>query len=124
MRNSGVIAALQVSDTTTSFTVLGPIFFVMFDILLLISVAALAVSQASLVSRNVTTNELSNWHRYEYLKDEDGDYRNPFDNGWNENCNEVCFPDRASGVPYTLDRPKKPSQMIGERDSLVKTSVD
>ncbi len=28
-----------------------------------ISVAALALAQASQVSRNVTTNELANWHR-------------------------------------------------------------
>jgi len=38
--------------------------FVVFDIFLLISVAALAIAQASQVARNVTTNELANWHRW------------------------------------------------------------
>jgi hypothetical protein len=37
--------------------------FVVFDVFLLISVAALAIAQASQVARNVTTNELANWHR-------------------------------------------------------------
>lgn len=42
---------------------IGPVMFVVFDIFLLISVAALAIAQASQVARNVTTNELANWHR-------------------------------------------------------------
>lgn len=42
----------------------GPVMFVVFDIFLLISVAALAIAQASQVARNVTTNELANWHRW------------------------------------------------------------
>lgn len=42
---------------------IGPVIFVVFDIFLLISVAALAIAQASQVARNVTTNELANWHR-------------------------------------------------------------
>lgn len=42
---------------------MGPVLFVVFDVFLLISVAALAIAQASQVARNVTTNELANWHR-------------------------------------------------------------
>lgn len=41
----------------------GPVLFVVFDVFLLISLAALAIAQASQVARNVTTNELANWHR-------------------------------------------------------------
>jgi hypothetical protein len=33
------------------------------DVFVCISVAALAIAQASQVARNVTTNELANWHR-------------------------------------------------------------
>lgn len=44
-------------------SMVGPVAFVCFDIFLLISVAALAIAQASQVARNVTTNELANWHR-------------------------------------------------------------
>ena len=42
---------------------LWPVMFVVVDVFLLISVAALAIAQASQVARNVTTNELANWHR-------------------------------------------------------------
>ena len=42
---------------------LWPVMFVVIDVFLLISVAALAIAQASQVARNVTTNELANWHR-------------------------------------------------------------
>lgn len=37
--------------------------FVVVDVFVGISVAALAISQASQLGRNVTTNELTNWHR-------------------------------------------------------------
>lgn len=45
-------------------SMVGPVAFVVFDLFLLISVAALAIAQASQVARNVTTNELANWHRW------------------------------------------------------------
>ena len=38
-------------------------------------------AQLSQVFRNVTTNELSNAHRYQWLKDDDGRFANPFDRG-------------------------------------------
>lgn len=111
------------NDTGVGLSVIGPIIFVVFDMVLFISVAALAIAQASQVSRNVTTNELSNWHRYAYLQsDSSGDFFNPFDNGVQQNCKEVCFPTRAPKPRYTLDKGiKKPSTRLGERDSLVKS---
>lgn len=42
----------------------GLIVFVVVDVFVGISVAALAISQASQLGRNVTTNELTNWHRW------------------------------------------------------------
>jgi palmitoyltransferase len=46
-----------------------------------LSVAALAIAQSSQVARNVTTNELANWHRYKYLQAADGSFTNPFNKG-------------------------------------------
>ena len=93
--------------------------------MLLISVSALAAAQTSQVARNVTTNELSNWHRYPYLRSSDGDFHNPFDRGCKSNCSEVCFPHKASKPCYTREQIRKPpSTKMGERDSLVKSSID
>lgn len=44
------------------------IVFEVLDVFVGLSVAALAIAQASQVARNVTTNELANWHRYRYLQ--------------------------------------------------------
>ncbi|KAK9823611.1 hypothetical protein WJX72_004215 [[Myrmecia] bisecta] len=79
------------------------IFFVILDIFVLISVAALAITQASQVARNVTTNELANWHRYKYLRTgPDGSFQNPFDKGCKHNCVEALFPARAPTAPVML----------------------
>eukprot|EP00878_Enallax_costatus_P022945 GHUV01024385.1.p1 GENE.GHUV01024385.1~~GHUV01024385.1.p1 ORF type:complete len:304 (+),score=86.56 GHUV01024385.1:95-913(+) len=59
-----------------------------------ISVAVLAVAQASQVARNVTTNELANWHRYKYLQDPNGTFSNPFNRGVKYNCWEAFHPVR------------------------------
>lgn len=59
-----------------------------------ISVAVLAVAQASQVARNVTTNELANWHRYKYLQDSNGGFSNPFHKGVKLNCWEAFHPQR------------------------------
>ncbi|KAJ9511104.1 hypothetical protein QJQ45_013141 [Haematococcus lacustris] len=55
--------------------------FVVADLFVGVSVAALAVAQASQIARNVTTNELANWHRYKYLQTADGSFHNPFSKG-------------------------------------------
>lgn len=61
--------------------------------------------------RNVTTNELSNWPRYKYLRDELGNFHNPFDRGWKANCTEVCLPAHA---PPSLAVPTgEPSEKVG-----------
>ena len=38
--------------------------------------------------RNITTNERINHHKYEYLKDGNGDFSNPFDQGTRINMKE------------------------------------
>jgi len=55
--------------------------FAVFDALTLLPVAFLTVAQLSQAARNITTNELSNVHRYAYLKSAEGRFANPFDRG-------------------------------------------
>lgn len=61
------------------------------------------VAQAGQVSKNVTTNELANWHRYKYLKGgPNNTFENPFDKGCRKNCTDTCFPERSSPAPLVL----------------------
>lgn len=69
-----------------------------------ISVAVLAVAQASQVARNVTTNELANWHRYKYLQDGSGGFSNPFNRGIRANCIEAFHPASTPSAPMMLQR--------------------
>eukprot|EP00879_Flechtneria_rotunda_P014039 GHRR01014666.1.p1 GENE.GHRR01014666.1~~GHRR01014666.1.p1 ORF type:complete len:501 (+),score=212.11 GHRR01014666.1:1155-2657(+) len=69
-----------------------------------ISVAVLAVAQASQVARNVTTNELANWHRYKYLQDGSGGFTNPFNRGIKANCYEAFHPRSTPVAPVLLSR--------------------
>ena len=59
-------AAIKMStmESGSGAQLVWPVLFVAVDVFLLVSVAALAIAQASQVSRNVTTNELANWHRW------------------------------------------------------------
>jgi len=78
------------------------IMFLVIDIFLLISVGVLAGSQAGQIARNLTTNELANWHRYKYLIRKDGGFRNPFDRGLLRNCLEVLLPDVNGRQPVSM----------------------
>lgn len=95
-------AAMKLSTNPSGLVLVWPVLFVVVDVFLLISVAALAIAQASQVLRNMTTNEMANWHRYKYLHGSDGDFLNPFDQGWRANCKEVCLPGSAPQAPVVL----------------------
>jgi hypothetical protein len=79
-------------------------FFLIIGGFVSISVGVLAVAQASQVARNVTTNELANWHRYSYLQDASGGFHNPFNRGLKGNCLEAFSPDRTPMAPMMLPR--------------------
>ncbi|KAK9862688.1 hypothetical protein WJX84_002510 [Apatococcus fuscideae] len=64
--------------------------------------SALAITQATQISRNVTTNELANWQRYTYLRDPHGMFMNPFDKGCRNNCVEAMLPKHGSTAPLVL----------------------
>ena len=74
----------------------------MVDLFVLISVAALAITQGTQIARNVTTNELANWQRYSYLRDAHGQFTNPFDKGCRSNCMEAMVPKRGPVAPLVL----------------------
>lgn len=38
------------------------------------------------IARNITTNELANSVRYDYLRGPDGRFRNPYNHGCRKNC--------------------------------------
>ncbi|KIY98503.1 S-acyltransferase TIP1 [Monoraphidium neglectum] len=84
--------------------------FVIIDGFVAISVAVLAVAQASQVARNVTTNELANWHRYKYLQDAAGRFHNPFNHSCCTNCAEAFAPDAVPVAPVML--PRDPDSLL------------
>eukprot|EP01029_Cantina_marsupialis_P023128 TRINITY_DN5712_c0_g1_i1.p1 TRINITY_DN5712_c0_g1~~TRINITY_DN5712_c0_g1_i1.p1 ORF type:complete len:541 (-),score=86.75 TRINITY_DN5712_c0_g1_i1:203-1825(-) len=57
---------------------------------------ALLYYQVSLISKNMTTNEMHNWERYEYLQcDYSGKFENPFDQGtWYLNWKDFLLNDQ------------------------------
>jgi len=77
-------------------------FFLILGAFVSISVGVLAVAQASQVVRNVTTNELANWHRYSYLQDSAGNFFNPFSRGLKANCLEAFSPSTTPTAPMML----------------------
>jgi len=80
-----------------------------------ISVAALALTQASQVFRNLTTNEMTNWYRYKYLRDSNGAFRNPFDRGCLGNCRDACLPTLTPRAPISLDDLDRDALLNAER---------
>eukprot|EP00877_Chromochloris_zofingiensis_P000754 jgi/Chrzof1/1067/Cz01g38320.t1 len=94
----------QVLSGTWSNNLAWTMVFVIIDGFVSISVAVLAIAQASQVGRNVTTNELANWHRYKYLQDQSGNFSNPFNRGLKANCLEAFQPDQVPTAPVMLRR--------------------
>lgn len=102
------------------------ILFVIVDGFVLMSVGALAVTQGSQIARNITTNELANWHRYKYLKDAEGQFSNPFDKGCKTNCTEALFPARAPSAPFVIphDQPETMSLLKMEQGQLANKHLE
>ncbi|GKV23802.1 hypothetical protein SLEP1_g33496 [Rubroshorea leprosula] len=64
----------------------GIVVFLVLDLIILVGAATLTTSQAYQIARNITTNELSNARRYQYLRGPDGRFHNPYNHGWRKNC--------------------------------------
>ncbi|KAH7855368.1 hypothetical protein Vadar_024110 [Vaccinium darrowii] len=69
----------------------GAISFLIVDFFLFSGVATLTCMQASQISRNITTNEMTNVMRYSYLKGPGGRFRNPYDHGCKKNCKDFLI---------------------------------
>ncbi|KAK9666582.1 hypothetical protein RND81_14G195500 [Saponaria officinalis] len=84
-----VVPAVSSGETWWHYIVAQhPVFIVFFllDFLIFIASTTLAISQASQIARNITTNELANASRYSYLRGRDGRFRNPYNHGCRKNC--------------------------------------
>ncbi|KAL2587852.1 hypothetical protein GLYMA_13G163400v4 [Glycine max] len=69
----------------------GAISFLIADFFLFFGVFTLTVVQASQISRNITTNEMANALRYNYLRGPGGRFRNPYDHGIKKNCSDFLI---------------------------------
>ncbi|CAA3010801.1 S-acyltransferase 24-like [Olea europaea subsp. europaea] len=78
----------------------GAISFLIADFFLLSGVAVLTVVQASQIARNITTNEMANSMRYNYLRGAGGRFRNPYDHGCKKNCSDFLINGYNEDVEY------------------------
>ncbi|KAF1001848.1 protein S-acyltransferase 24-like [Apium graveolens] len=70
---------------------IGAVAFLFWDSFLFPGVAILTVVQVSQISRNITTNELANVMRYNYLRGPGGRFKNPYDHGCKKNCSDFLI---------------------------------
>lgn len=77
------------------------------------------------VAQNVTTNELSNWSRYAYMRDDKGRYSNPFDNGIRRNCIEAFNPAASTAdLPFALaGNPSETMSLLRNEQQSCKSAV-
>ncbi|KAA3486048.1 protein S-acyltransferase 24-like isoform X1 [Gossypium australe] len=78
---------------------IGALTFLIMDIFYFFGASALVVSQATQISRNITTNEMANIMRYSYLRGADGQLRNPYDHGCWKNCSDFMINGYNEDVP-------------------------
>ncbi|KAI4344211.1 hypothetical protein L6164_011462 [Bauhinia variegata] len=69
----------------------GAISFLVADFFLFFGVFVLTVVQANQISHNITTNEMANAMRYNYLRGPGGRFRNPYDHGFKKNCSDFLI---------------------------------
>ncbi|KAL1193987.1 putative protein S-acyltransferase 23 [Cardamine amara subsp. amara] len=80
--------------------------FLFFDFLIFIATMTLTISQAYMIARNITTNELWNAKRFSYLRGADGRFYNPYNHGWRWNCTDFFV------HGYTRDDEVVPSSIL------------
>ncbi|ESQ51112.1 hypothetical protein EUTSA_v10022988mg [Eutrema salsugineum] len=84
----------------------GAAVFLFFDLLIFIATMTLTISQAYMIARNITTNELWNSKRFSYLRGPDGRFYNPYNHGWRRNCTDFLV------HGYTRDDEFVPSSIL------------
>ena len=58
------------------------------------------------VSRNITTNELANAMRYNYLRGPGGRFKNPYDHGCKKNCSDFLINGYNEDTEYNEESPQ------------------
>ncbi|RDX76551.1 putative protein S-acyltransferase 23, partial [Mucuna pruriens] len=79
------------SSLSAVISVQSLVVFLVMDAVVLVAAMTLTITQASMIARNVTTNELANSSRYDYLRGPDGRFRNPYNHGCWKNCTDFLF---------------------------------
>ncbi|KAK1392723.1 S-acyltransferase [Heracleum sosnowskyi] len=104
---------------------LGAVAFIMLDAFLFFGVAILTIVQVSQVSRNITTNELANAMRYNYLRGPGGRFRNPYDHGCRKNCSDFLRTGYNEDLEYKEEssEPEGISMMHMSRNSHLQNGV-
>lgn len=104
---------------------IGAIAFIMLDTFLFSGVAILTIVQASQISRNITTNELANAMRYNYLRGPGGRFRNPYDHGCRKNCSDFLRTGYNEDVEYKEEssEPEGINMMHMSRNSHLQNGV-
>lgn len=103
------VPALQTEETWIRHVAVqhpGAVVFLFVDAIILIGCGTLLTAQAYQISRNITTNELSNHIRYGYLHGPDGRFHNPYNHGFQKNCSDFFI------RGYTDDEIGPPSHQI------------
>jgi len=92
---------------------LGTFIFSILNGSLLLSVSVLTFIQGNQITRNITTNEMANSHRYKYLQGPRGQFHNPFDEGSCNNFYKIMSgSDLKQKEPLVLtESMKKPAEM-------------
>uniref|UniRef100_A0A0D6R0D4 S-acyltransferase n=1 Tax=Araucaria cunninghamii TaxID=56994 RepID=A0A0D6R0D4_ARACU len=87
----------------------GAVAFLCVDMFIFFGAAALTGTQALLIARNITTNEMANSTRYNYLKTPDGRFWNPYNHGFLKNCSNFLI----NGYNGDTEIPWKPLEQNG-----------
>ncbi|BBN08262.1 palmitoyltransferase ZDHHC13/17 [Marchantia polymorpha subsp. ruderalis] len=90
----------------------GALAFLLFDVFLFFGVATLTGMQAAQIARNITTNEMTNSLRYNYLKGTDGRFRNPYDHGCRKNCSDFLLNGHNDDSEVRLPPPMQNGGMV------------
>ncbi|KAK9073813.1 hypothetical protein SSX86_006407 [Deinandra increscens subsp. villosa] len=85
---------------------MGVLLFLVSDFSLFIGVAALTAMQISQVGRNITTNEMANMMRYNYLRGPGGRFRNPYDHGCKKNCSDFLINGYSEDIEIIESEPQ------------------
>ncbi|KAH7438478.1 hypothetical protein KP509_04G016600 [Ceratopteris richardii] len=84
--NAQTSGASQLSFIATHH--MGALIFILGNTIFLCGASVLTLKQLKQIAYNITTNEMSNAQRYQYLKSADGNFYNPYDHGCQKNCSD------------------------------------